>query len=147
MDEIHFYCAACGGKLLALARNAGGSCDCPQCLRVVPIPGYRARLGDSADFGGLFSPKILAIEIKFFGDCCGKKFRVDARLQGMTLDCPVCYKPTKIPEWGGALPPAELAESPARATASLVRLSPEECEFLSAPMNREGETLVRAGGQ
>ncbi len=145
MDEIHFYCAACGADLRALAENAGGFCDCPHCRRVAPIPGYRARRSDSADFAGVFSPKILAIEIKFFGNCCGEKFRVDARLQGMTLDCPVCHKPTKIPEWGGALPPAELTESPARADAPLSRLSPEECEFLSAPMKPDGRALIPAG--
>ena len=132
MDEIHFYCTICGVSLSTLPQSAGGFCDCPRCLRVIPIPGYPARPGEQGDRAAVFSPGILEIQIKFISDCCGNKIRVDARLQGTTCDCPVCAQPTKVPEWGGALPPK--GETPARASRPVVRLSAEECEFLSTPM-------------
>ena len=143
MDEIHFYCTICGVSLSASTGSAGGFCDCPRCLRVIPIPGFPARPGQSADRAAVFSPHILEIQIKFFCDCCGNKIRVDARLQGMTLDCPVCNKTTKVPEWGGTTP----GERPARAAAPAVRLSPEECEFLSAPMRDDVRVFSPAGGR
>ena len=93
----------------------------------------------------MFSARILEIQIKFLCDCCGNKIRVDARLQGMMRDCPVCDKPTKVPEWGGSV--AGPAEAPARATVPMVRLSAEECEFLSTPMNDSGRTLATAAGR
>lgn len=142
MDEIHFYCTICGESLCALSENAGGLCDCPRCLRVIPIPGYPARPGPPADGAAVFSPDILEIEIKFLCGGCGNKIRVDARRQGQTLECPICEEPTRVPEWGGARPPAEPG-----AVAAKVRLSAEECEFLSAPMKNGGRTPAAAGGQ
>ena len=146
MDQISFFCTICGEGLSALAETGGGFCECPRCLRVVPIPGYPARPGKVADGAAVFSPHILAIEIKFLCDGCGNKVRVDARLQGVTLECPVCQKPTKVPEWGGMPPPAPLGEPPTRATGPLVRLSAEECEFLSTPLTNGARLPVPAGG-
>ena len=142
MDEIHFFCTICGESLCTSSESAGGFCDCPRCLRVIPIPGYPARPGPPADGAAVFSPRILGIEIKFLCDGCGDKIRVDARRQGQMLDCPVCHEPTEVPEWGGALPPA-----PAGVTAPVVRLSAEECEFLSAPMKDGARGLIPAGRQ
>ena len=127
-----------------MPETAGGFCECPRCLRVVPIPGFPARPGQQADGAAVFSPHILAIEIKFLCDGCGNKVRVDARLQGVTLECPVCHKPTKVPVWGGALP---LGEQPARAARPLMRLSAEECEFLSTPLKEGGKVLAAAAAQ
>lgn len=141
MDQIAFFCTICGEGLSALPETAGGFCECPRCLRVVPIPGYPTRPGQSADEAAVFSPQILAIEIKFLCDCCGNKVRVDARLQGVTLECPVCQKTTKVPEWGGALP---LGEQPARTPGPLMRLSAEEYEFLSTPVRDGGRALATA---
>ena len=141
MDEIPFYCTICGVSLSASAESAGGFCDCPRCLRAIPIPGFPARPGQSAEHAAVFSPLILEIEIKFLCDCCGNKIRVDARLQGMTRDCPVCDKPIKVPEWGGSLP----AEAPTRTARPLVRLSAEEYDFLSTPMQDGGTAPVTAG--
>ena len=140
MDEIAFFCTLCGVSLAALPESAGGFCDCPSCLRVIPIPGFPARPGQSRDRAAVFSPQILEIELKFLCECCGNKIRVDARLQGATRDCPVCEKPTKVPEWGGSLPREKLP----RAVAPLGRLSAEECEFLSTPMNGLEPVLLTA---
>ena len=139
MNEITFFCTICGESLTASAESAGGFCDCPRCLRVIPIPGYPARPGRSAEQAAVFSPKILGLEIKFLCDRCENKIRVDARLQGRTLDCPVCQKPTKVPEWGGALPAGGEA---GRRAVPPVRLSAEECEFLSAPVSAGGRALA-----
>lgn len=144
MDEISFFCTICGVSLSAPAESAGGFCDCPRCLRVIPIPGYPARPGESADCAAVYSPDILAIEIKFFCTGCGNKIRVDARRQGMTLDCPVCHEPTKVPAWQGSLPPGAV---PPSAAQPIVRLSDEECEFLSKPMNSGTMVLVAASGR
>lgn len=144
MDKIPFFCTICGEGLSAMPETAGGFCECPRCLRVVPIPGFPARPGQQADGAAVFSPHILAIEIKFLCDGCGNKVRVDARLQGVTLECPVCHKPTKVPVWGGALP---LGEQPARAARPLMRLSAEECEFLSTPLKEGGKVLAAAAAQ
>ena len=142
MDEIHFYCTICGVSLSAGPASAGGFCDCPGCLRVIPIPGFPARPGESAELAAVFSPHILAIEIKFLCDGCGNKIRVDARLQGMTRACPVCEQTTRVPEWGGSLP----AAAPTRATRPMVRLSAEEYDFLSTPMQDGERALLAAGG-
>lgn len=88
----------------------------------------------------MFSPHILEIEIKFLCDCCENKIRVDARLQGTMRDCPVCAHPTKVPEWGGSLP-----AMPAHPARPVVRLTAEECEFLSTPM-KHGERVLLAAG-
>lgn len=146
MDEIHFYCAVCGESLSALHGSAGGFGECPQCLRVIPIPGFPARPGEPADCAGVFPPHILGIEIKFLCDACGNKIQVDARRQGLTLDCPVCHRPTKVPAWGSAPPPGTRREVLTRPAGPLVRLSAEECEFLSAPMPDGGRGLIHAGG-
>ena len=143
MDEIPFYCTICGVSLSASAESAGGFCDCPRCLRVIAIPGFPDRPGQSAELAAVFSPRILEIEIKFLCDCCGNKIRVDARLQGLTRDCPVCDKPIKVPEWGGTLPGA----APPRTALPMVRLSAEEYDFLSTPMQDGGRVLLAAGGQ
>ena len=138
MEEIHFYCTICGVSLSAPPKSAGGFCDCPRCLRVLSIPGFPARPGQSVEQAAVFSPQILEIEIKFLCDCCGNKIRVDARLQGMTRDCPVCAQPVKVPEWGGSLPTV-----PTHPARTMVRLTAEECEFLSTPM-KHGERVLLA---
>ena len=139
MDEIHFYCVICGESLCARATSAGGFCECPRCLRVVPVPGFPAGLlSPSAGCGPAFLPDILEIEIKFFCDACGNKIRADARLQGHTRDCPVCHGLTKIPAWGGTLPLGPLA------AMSGGPLSHEEREFLSAPLQERREGLMAA---
>ena len=143
MDEIHFYCTICGVSLSALSHSAGGFCDCPRCLRVIPIPGYPAQPGLERDRAAVFSPRILEIQIKFISDCCENKIRVDARLQGTTCDCPVCGKTTKVPEWGGTLPPA----GEVRAAQPVARLSAEEYEFLSTPMGDSGRMILAAGAR
>lgn len=145
MDEIPFYCTICGVSLSALAGSAGGFCDCPRCLRVIPIPGYPARPGQSAESLAVFSPDILGIEIKFLCGCCGNKIRVDARLQGITRDCPVCAQPTKVPEWGGLPPPAPPEIIRADAARPMVRLTAEECDFLSTPIKLRERVLVQTG--
>ena len=114
-------------------------------MRVIPIPGYPARPGQPSDHAAVFSRDILGIEIKFFCNCCGNKIQADARLQGETLECPVCHERTKVPGWDGLLPPVAAGDGSARTAAPVARLSPEECEFLSAPINDRGKALVAAG--
>src|SRR5947208_3262316 len=36
MTEISFYCAICGESLCAEPQSAGGFCECPRCLRIIP---------------------------------------------------------------------------------------------------------------
>jgi hypothetical protein len=145
MDEINFFCAVCGANVSARAEKAGSFCDCPRCLRVIPVPGNPARPNQSAAGAAAPSPQILGIEIKFLSGCCGEKLRVDAQLQGVTLDCPLCHQPTKVPEWSGALLTAPIAHPPTRAAAPMARLSPEECEFLSTPIRDTGKGLLAVG--
>lgn len=147
MDKINFFCALCGESLRVRKEIAGGFCDCPRCARVIPVPGFPARPGQPAEYAAVFSPDILGIEIKFLSSCCGNKLQVDARQQGVTLDCPVCQKQTKVPAWGGELPPAQPAEASSRASARMVRLSAEEVEFLSTPMKDSGPGLLAAAGK
>ena len=132
MEEIHFFCSICGESLCARSKSAGGLCDCPRCLRVIPIPGFPARPGQSAESAAVYSPRILGIELKFLCEICQSKIRVDARLRGRMHECPVCHGSTSVPSWGGALPPAgaEFATVP----GPQVRLTQEECEFLHAPI-------------
>ena len=143
MNEIQFFCVICGEGLCSRLGSAGGFCECPRCLRVIPIPGYPAQPGLESERAAVFSPRILEIQIKFISDCCENKIRVDARLQGTTCGCPVCGKETRVPEWGGALPPA--GEAP--AARPVARLSAEECDFLSMPMGDGGRTTLAAGAR
>jgi hypothetical protein len=133
MDEIHFFCVICGESLCAKAKSAGGFCDCPRCERVVPIPGYPSDPGRLVNSAPAYSPRILAIEIKFLCDHCGSRLRVDARCQGRMRACAVCREETKVPEWSGGQPSMPLDELFTFQTASLARLSAEEREFLSTP--------------
>jgi hypothetical protein len=135
MDEIHFYCIACGANLSAGAESAGGFCDCPRCLRASPIP--------SAESHQRIVPskEILAIEIKFRTACCGNKVRVDARSQGLTFKCPTCQASAQVPVWDGALPVAVAGAPVNGPVVPLVRLSEEEYAFLSAPL-REREAAL-----
>jgi predicted RNA-binding Zn-ribbon protein involved in translation (DUF1610 family) len=131
MDEIQFYCISCGASLSARAKSAGLSCECPQCLNVTPIPARFARAGLG------YSPEILAIEVKFQCGNCRKKLRVDVRDQGQSFDCPVCHTRTKVPEWGGSPVPG------GERSALQVRISREECAFLTAPIV-ENENVLRS---
>ena len=40
MAHIPFFCAVCGASLSAEVRLAGGVCECPDCERRVPVPGF-----------------------------------------------------------------------------------------------------------
>ncbi len=145
MNEIQFFCVICGQGLCARLGSAGGFCECPRCLRVVPIPGYPASPSVPTAQAAVYSRDILEIEIKFFCNCCGNKIRADARFQGQKIACPVCHERTKVPAWGGQLPPLAADEKAARTATPVARLSHEECAFLSAPIADRGEALVPAG--
>lgn len=125
MDEIYFYCIACGASLRADAEIGGDFCDCPSCLHSTPVP------GSAVSTRLLPSPDILAVEVKFRTACCGAKVRVDTRSQGQTFVCPECRARIRVPLWE-SLPPAPPTASP---PAPQLRLSPEECAFLSAPLS------------
>jgi predicted RNA-binding Zn-ribbon protein involved in translation (DUF1610 family) len=132
MDEIHFYCIACGAKLTAGAESAGGLCDCPQCHHPAPIPrAAQSRVVPSTD--------VIAIEIKFRTACCGTKVRVDSRSQGLTFNCPNCQAQSQVPVWNGLPSPSSAKPG---GPAPVVRLSEEEYAFLSAPFPARGAALV-----
>jgi predicted RNA-binding Zn-ribbon protein involved in translation (DUF1610 family) len=134
MDEIHFYCIACGANLTSPADSAGGLCDCPRCERVTPIPpATTGRIQPATD--------ILAIEIKFRTDCCGSKARADSRSQGLTFTCPNCQVQAQVPLWNGLPPVAPPSAAAARPTTPIVRLSDEELAFLTAPLRERSPNL------
>ncbi len=134
MDEIHFYCVICGENLIAAPENAGGFCSCPRCLRVIPVPGFPSRPGESAVSAEAFPADILGIEMKFFCSHCASKIQVDARRRRQTLECPVCHEPMLVPDWSGAVPPFSAGEK-VLPPGPAVRISAEEREFLTTPLN------------
>lgn len=139
MDEIHFYCVICGENLVSAPENAGGYCSCPRCLRVIPVPGFPARPGESAVSGEAFPADILGIEMKFFCSHCANKVQVDARRRRQTLECPVCHEPTVVPDWSGEAPPVSPGEMVLPAAPG-VRISEAEREFLTTPLLPRGIT-------
>ena len=137
MDEIQFYCIACGASLSAQAEKAGGSCECTRCRRPAPVPGRPVSKP-------LLPPEILAVEIKFLTSCCRSKVRVDASSQGQAFDCPVCKAHAWIPVWSGLLAGSAPGEKPAVPAQPRVRLSAEECAFLTAPLRDREPALASA---
>src|SRR4051812_34059460 len=131
-DEIQFFCNSCGASLSARAKSAGRFCDCPQCRQVAPIPVSIEHPAPA------YPPDLLGIEFRFRCHCCGRKLRVDARNQGEAFDCPACSQRTKVPSWSGPLPPPETAKRH-HPNELLVRLSAEECRFLSNPIVDGGD--------
>ena len=143
MDEIHFYCVICGESLSSAPENAGGFCSCPRCLRVIPVPGFPARPGESPACAEAFSADILGIELKFFCAHCTNKIQVDARHRRQTLECPVCHEPMPVPDWSGAVPPLPPGDHP----VPTLRITDEERDFLTTPLGARTITprAIRAG--
>ena len=100
--------------------------ECPNCLRVVPVPSLITRPHENAGCPPALPRDILAVEIKILCGICDSKIRLDARLEGQMITCPVCATQIRVPEW--SRPPGSGAGGNAAA------LSAEEIEFLSAPV-------------
>ena len=104
----------------------GGVMECPACLRVVPVPSLVTLPHEDAGCPAALPQGILAIEIKILCGTCDTKIRLDARLEGQTVTCPICSTDIRVPQW--SRPPGSLPRSNATA------LSADEIEFLSAPV-------------
>jgi hypothetical protein len=90
------------------------------------------------------SPKILAIQLVVRCENCLATFQLDARWEGMTVDCPFCQTPAKVPKWSHAC--ALNSEKARTSTASnRVQLTSPEIDFLSASDDGHEEKPLGAG--
>lgn len=128
MSSTRFYCAHCGTALSADSDSSGQIIDCPACQRTVPVPARLPTRPGALENLALLPGEILALEIKFLCPDCGVKLRIDARMEGLLVDCPKCAHRIRIPHWSTAPAPARpsLATRPAELTEA-------EIQFLSGP--------------
>ncbi len=97
--------------------------ECPACLRVVPIPAPLTFPHEKVAGIPVLPRDVLALEMKILCPSCDNKLRLDARLEGQSVTCPVCSAKIAVPLWS----------RPATASASpqIAALSAAEIEFLS----------------
>ena len=124
MADLRFHCVICGMRLEITSDFAGGVMECPSCLRVVPVPTLLTRPHENAGCVDALPPGILSIEIKILCGTCDTKIRLDARMEGQTVTCPICLAEIRVPEWSRA--------PGAAARPAVTTLSAAEIEFLSA---------------
>ena len=130
MGTFRFHCVICGNSLKVASSLAGGVRECPNCLRVVPIPCPLTFQHEKADCLPVLPPDILAVEIKILCDKCFAKIRVDARLEGYRVNCPVCSAELRVPMW---------SRPAASSRPEITPLSAEEIDFLTSSVELAGE--------
>lgn len=124
MADLGFHCVNCGERLEITSDLAGGVMECSRCLHVVPVPALFTRPYEDAGCVPALPEGILSVEIKILCGSCESKIRLDGRLEGKVVTCPVCSSQILVPEWTCA--------RDAVARQKLTALSAEEIEFLSA---------------
>ena len=128
MPDLAFFCVVCGRKLHTSAEPAGGVAECPQCLRVVPVPSFGAAVEALGCALPAFPVDILAVELKFRCVQCEAKLAIDVRLQDREVSCPKCQATIRVPRL--CAPPWPIGAAALRPAASPL-LSLAETEFLS----------------
>ncbi|MEO7317491.1 MAG: hypothetical protein ABIZ56_00735 [Chthoniobacteraceae bacterium] len=96
----------------------------------MPIPCPLTFPHEKADCLPVLPPDILAVEIKILCVKCFAKIRVDARLEGYRVNCPVCAAELRVPMW---------SRPAASSRPETTSLSAEEIEFLTATVELAGE--------
>jgi transcription elongation factor Elf1 len=127
MAHIPFFCAVCGASLSADLSLAGGVCECAQCERRVPVPGFPG-VGQESGCPPVFPPEILEMDMTFLCPTCDIRLVVDARMEGRDLPCPRCETWVRAPRWSG---PPEM-EDEALPEPAAPTLTAEEVDFLSS---------------
>jgi DNA-directed RNA polymerase subunit RPC12/RpoP len=140
MSSLRFHCAICGTGLSATEESAGKLLDCPSCQHTVPVPARLPARPGAIEGLPLLPGEILALEIKFLCPDCRAKLRIDARLEGLLVDCPKCTHRIRIPHWS-------TAPAPSRPTlaARAAELTEAEIEFLSSPPAMNAPQTATAG--
>ena len=124
MDLLRFHCVICGAALETAATLPGQLTECSSCLRIVPIPARVSFPRQEVECLPVLPRDILSVEIKILCGHCDSKIRLDARLEGQRIKCPVCAAAVEVPIW--SRPPDATSTPPATP------LSAAEIEFLSA---------------
>lgn len=137
MSSTRFHCAICGTGLSVAAESTGRLTECPACHHAVPVPGPLPGTPWTADGLPLLPRDVLALEVKFLCPDCGAKLRIDARLEGHSVDCPKCAHSICIPRWSTA-PPAPRRDPIALAA----ELTEAEIEFLSGPQEMKSPCVA-----
>ena len=138
MSRLSFFCAVCGHSLIVGVEHAGSLAECPNCERIVPVPGWRPQPRAAAGCMGVLAESLLGVDVKFLCPKCRTKLKVDARWGGKALGCPKCGMELTVPQWHGL--PDEIVEHQRQAPSAsqtvdlmpAVTLSPEELAFLGA---------------
>ena len=124
MDLLRFHCVICGAALETTACLPGQVTECSSCLRVVPVPSRVSFPREKVECLPVLPREILSVEIKILCGHCDSKIRLDARLEGQRIKCPVCAASVDVPMW--SRPPGATRATPATP------LSAAEIEFLSS---------------
>ena len=123
MDLLRFHCVICGAALETATCLPSQLTECGSCLHLVPIPSRVISARENAECLPVLPPGILSLEIKILCGHCDSKIRLDARLEGRSISCPICASSVHVPAW--SRPPVAASE---RAASPL---SAAEIEFLS----------------
>ena len=124
MADPGFHCVICGTRHEITSDFAGRVMECPNCLRIVPVPSLFTQPHEEAGCVAALPEGILAVEIKILCGTCDRKLRLDARLEGKMVTCPICSTQIRVPEW--SRPPGS------GTRGKVTALSAAEIEFLSA---------------
>ena len=124
MADLAFHCVNCGKRSEITSDLAGGVMECESCLRIVPVPTLFTRPHEDAGCVPALPDGILSLEIKILCGECGTKIRLDARLEGQLVTCPICSAQIRVPGW--SRPRFSISRK------SEPMLSADEIEFLTA---------------
>jgi hypothetical protein len=128
MSEIHFYCVYCGEGMRAAMELAGAAVECGKCRREAPAPGCALGVGETLS---ALPTEVLGLDVTFRCQGCERKLVIDARWEGVAVECPVCKSSVTVPRWSGR--PVRTGFS--RGAAPI--LTAEEIDFLSAASYQE----------
>ena len=124
MADLAFHCVNCGTRIEITSDLAGGVFECSCCLRVVPVPSLFTRPHEEVGCVPALPDGILSIEIKILCGMCDSKIRLEGRLEGQTVTCPVCTAQIRVPEWSRPRSPI--------GRGNVAALSADEIDFLTA---------------
>lgn len=120
MSSIPFYCAICGSVLMASDTGPRQLIECEHCQHVVPAPALLDFSSDSGSVTRVLPRGVLSLDLKFLCSSCKSTLEIDARCEGLEVECPECRQSTVVPRWS-------------RETHAAVSLTTAEIDFLTEP--------------
>ncbi|MDP9292040.1 MAG: hypothetical protein M3O82_06740 [Verrucomicrobiota bacterium] len=92
--------------------------ECEHCQHVVPAPSPLDFPSDSGNVGRVLPRGVLSLDLKFLCSSCKFTLEIDARCEGLEVECPQCRQSTLVPRWS-------------REAHAAVSLTTAEIDFLT----------------